>query len=228
MINPDPVASHLHAQHEGSLDAHINRDDPGDRNDRGRHAAPGSDLRPELSGLPADLWQERQLYLLPLYVDPPMPAISLRPRRPMHHEPLLCRRWSPQTPRVLLTAASARAPRTAASSPSPRPSRGEGRPTGSASFSSTSMLQARVGWLISNISAGDAEEATMARTKSFQTLVHRQANTDKKFAEALLSEGIDAMLSGDTEIGKTILHDYIKRPRDSRNWARRPARRPRA
>jgi hypothetical protein len=90
------------------------------------------------------------------------------------------------------------------------------------------MLQARVGWLISNISAGDAEEATMARTKSFQTLVHRQANTDKKFAEALLSEGIDAMLSGDTEIGKTILHDYIKRPRDSRNWARRPARRPRA
>jgi len=50
----------------------------------------------------------------------------------------------------------------------------------------------------------------MARTKSFQDLVHRQAKTDKKFAEALLREGIDAMLSGDMETGKTILRDYIK------------------
>jgi len=29
----------------------------------------------------------------------------------------------------------------------------------------------------------------MARTKSFQDMVHRQANTDKKFAEALRREG---------------------------------------
>jgi DNA-binding phage protein len=50
----------------------------------------------------------------------------------------------------------------------------------------------------------------MARTKSFQDLVHSQAKTDKKFAEALLREGIDAMLSGDMETGKTILRDYIK------------------
>ena len=33
---------------------------------------------------------------------------------------------------------------------------------------------------------------------------------DKKFAEALLREGIDAMLSGDVDTGKTILRDYIK------------------
>jgi DNA-binding phage protein len=46
--------------------------------------------------------------------------------------------------------------------------------------------------------------------KSFQTLVHRQAKTDKKFAEALLREGIDAILSGDMETGKTILRDTIK------------------
>ena len=32
----------------------------------------------------------------------------------------------------------------------------------------------------------------------------------KKFAEALLREGIDAMLGGDVETGKTILRDYIK------------------
>jgi hypothetical protein len=54
----------------------------------------------------------------------------------------------------------------------------------------------------------------MPRTKNFHDLIHRQAKTDKKFAEALLCEGIDAMLSGDMETGKTILRDYIKhRPR---------------
>lgn len=33
---------------------------------------------------------------------------------------------------------------------------------------------------------------------------------DKKFAEAPLREGVDAMLSGDVDTGKTILRDYIK------------------
>lgn len=37
-----------------------------------------------------------------------------------------------------------------------------------------------------------------------------QVKADKKFAEALLREGINAMLSGDVETGKTILRDYIK------------------
>ncbi len=37
-----------------------------------------------------------------------------------------------------------------------------------------------------------------------------RVKNDKKFAEALLREGIDAMLSGDVETGKTILRDYIK------------------
>ena len=50
----------------------------------------------------------------------------------------------------------------------------------------------------------------MAKTKSFKDLVQSQAKTDKTFAEALLREGIDAMLSGDMETGKTILGDYIK------------------
>jgi hypothetical protein len=52
--------------------------------------------------------------------------------------------------------------------------------------------------------------AKMATTKSFRDLVERHVKTDKKFAEALLREGIDAMLSGDLETGKTILRDYIK------------------
>ena len=50
----------------------------------------------------------------------------------------------------------------------------------------------------------------MAKTGSFKELVQTRVKSDKKFAEALLREGIDAMLSGDVETGKTILRDYIK------------------
>ena len=49
-----------------------------------------------------------------------------------------------------------------------------------------------------------------AKTGSFKELVLTRVKNDKKFAEALLREGIDAMLSGDVETGKTILRDYIK------------------
>jgi hypothetical protein len=47
----------------------------------------------------------------------------------------------------------------------------------------------------------------MAKTKSFRDLVEHHVKADKKFAEALLREGIYAMLSGDL---KTIMRDYIK------------------
>ena len=50
----------------------------------------------------------------------------------------------------------------------------------------------------------------MAKSGSFKELVQTRVKNDKKFAEALLREGIDAMLSGDVETGKTILRDYIK------------------
>jgi DNA-binding phage protein len=50
----------------------------------------------------------------------------------------------------------------------------------------------------------------MAKTGSFKELVQTRVKNDKKFAEALLREGINAMLSGDVETGKTILRDYIK------------------
>ena len=49
----------------------------------------------------------------------------------------------------------------------------------------------------------------MARTKDFKELVRRHVKSDKKFAEALLREGIDAMLNGDLDTGKTIIRDYI-------------------
>lgn len=50
----------------------------------------------------------------------------------------------------------------------------------------------------------------MATTKSFNRLVQQHVKDDAKFADALLREGIDAMLSGDIETGKTIMRDYIK------------------
>jgi hypothetical protein len=50
----------------------------------------------------------------------------------------------------------------------------------------------------------------MARTNSFKDLVQQNVKRDRKFADALLREGVDAMLSGDVDTGKTILRGYIK------------------
>src|ERR1700750_782465 len=50
----------------------------------------------------------------------------------------------------------------------------------------------------------------MAKTKSFRDLVESQVKNDRKFAEALLRAGIEEMLSGDLDTGKTIMRDYIK------------------
>ena len=50
----------------------------------------------------------------------------------------------------------------------------------------------------------------MAMTRSFKELVQRHVKADPNFAEALLREGIDTMLTGDVDTGKAILRDYIK------------------
>ena len=50
----------------------------------------------------------------------------------------------------------------------------------------------------------------MARSKKFKGLVQQHIKADKKFAQALLREGIDALLSGDVETGKALLRDTIK------------------
>ena len=73
----------------------------------------------------------------------------------------------------------------------------------------TSMRLTPIGKTTSRTSA-DGAERRMARSKSFKDLVQKQVKDDKKFAEALLREGVDAMLSGDVDTGKTILRDYIK------------------
>ena len=51
---------------------------------------------------------------------------------------------------------------------------------------------------------------TVALTRSFKDLVQRRVADDPAFGEALLREGIDAMLAGDVDAGKAVLRDYIK------------------
>ncbi len=50
----------------------------------------------------------------------------------------------------------------------------------------------------------------MPLTRSFRKLVQQHVAADPDFAAALLREGIDTMLAGDVEAGKSILRDYIK------------------
>ncbi len=50
----------------------------------------------------------------------------------------------------------------------------------------------------------------MALTRSFKETVQARVRRDPAFKEALLSEGVDALLSGDMDTGKAVLRDYIK------------------
>ena len=50
----------------------------------------------------------------------------------------------------------------------------------------------------------------MVLTKNFKELVQKRITNEKAFADALLHEGVGAMLAGDVETGKAILRDYIK------------------
>ena len=50
----------------------------------------------------------------------------------------------------------------------------------------------------------------MTVTRDFKELVQKRVAHDPAFADALLREGIDTMLTGDVDTGKAILRDYIK------------------
>jgi DNA-binding phage protein len=49
----------------------------------------------------------------------------------------------------------------------------------------------------------------MVLTRSFKELMQENIARDPAYAEALLREGIDAMLAGDVDTGKALLRDYI-------------------
>jgi len=49
----------------------------------------------------------------------------------------------------------------------------------------------------------------MTTTKSFRETVAARAANDLNFRYGLLTESLDAMLSGDLDTGKSLLRDYI-------------------
>jgi DNA-binding phage protein len=50
----------------------------------------------------------------------------------------------------------------------------------------------------------------MVNTRDFKETVQARALREPEFREGLLTESIEAMLSGDTDTGKSLLRDYIK------------------
>ena len=49
----------------------------------------------------------------------------------------------------------------------------------------------------------------MVLTKDFKETVRARAERDPAFREALLTEAVEQLLSGDLETGKAVLRDYI-------------------
>jgi DNA-binding phage protein len=49
----------------------------------------------------------------------------------------------------------------------------------------------------------------MALTRSFKETVKARINRDPAFKQALLSEGVGALLEGDLDTGKAVLRDFI-------------------
>ncbi len=49
----------------------------------------------------------------------------------------------------------------------------------------------------------------MSLTKDFKATVMARARRDKAFCNAMLTEAINELLTGDVDIGKAILRDYI-------------------
>jgi DNA-binding phage protein len=49
----------------------------------------------------------------------------------------------------------------------------------------------------------------MALTRSFKETVRARVARDPAFKQALLTEGVNALLEGDVDTGKAVLRDYI-------------------
>ena len=49
----------------------------------------------------------------------------------------------------------------------------------------------------------------MALTKDFKDTIQARAQRDPAFRKALLQEGVECLLAGDVDTGKSVLRDYI-------------------
>lgn len=50
----------------------------------------------------------------------------------------------------------------------------------------------------------------MALTRNFRETILAKVQADTKFSDELLRDGVESMLSGDVDAGKSLLRDYIK------------------
>ena len=60
-----------------------------------------------------------------------------------------------------------------------------------------------------NIRSEKNRDKKMALTRDFKETVKKRVQSDPVFREELLKEGVQCLVSGDMETGKTILRDYI-------------------
>jgi len=49
----------------------------------------------------------------------------------------------------------------------------------------------------------------MVLTRNFRENVQERAKKDSEYRKAMLTEAVDSFLSGDVEVGKAVLRDYI-------------------
>jgi DNA-binding phage protein len=54
-----------------------------------------------------------------------------------------------------------------------------------------------------------AGEIELALTRDFKETIKARVQRDRAYRRELLREGVECLLAGDVETGKTILHDYI-------------------
>jgi DNA-binding phage protein len=50
----------------------------------------------------------------------------------------------------------------------------------------------------------------MVLTRNFRETIQARAKKDPAYREAMLTEAVDSFLSGDVDVGKALLRDYIK------------------
>jgi hypothetical protein len=65
----------------------------------------------------------------------------------------------------------------------------------------------------------------MTLTRDFKETILARVQRDPKFRNAMLKEGIETLLAGNVDTGKSILRDYIKLPSASSNSVPRLAHR---
>lgn len=67
----------------------------------------------------------------------------------------------------------------------------------------------------------------MPLTRDFRVTVRERLQRDPGFQEALLEEGVQCLLAGEVDVGKSVLRDYVNATIGSRSSGRGQRSRPR-